>query len=401
MPQFEYQVRTGTGKQIKGKLTAQDKSIAMEELRKRGLTVFSLIERKSSILSKDIYIGNPVKMIHFIIYCRQFATLIRAGVTLVDATRILAEQTESKPLMKALQGVYSSLLKGIAFSQAVQEHSKIFPALFVSMIRAGEESGDLEGTLERLAIFFEKQHNTREKVKSALMYPLTVGLLAIAAVVYLLWAIVPQFVTMFESMDAELPAITKLVLSLSKSIQGQWYFWVLGVIALLLSYQLYKRTDKGAYALDYLKLKMPVFGKLNQKSSIAQFARTFSSLYASSVPVLQSLAIVEDVAGNKVVGNTIRKAADSLRQGKPLSDPLKRAWVFPPLVTQMIAIGEETGSLDQMLAKVADFYEMDVENTVDRLKSLLEPLLIVFLAGVVGIIVAAIMLPMFSLYGNL
>ncbi|HEY2492039.1 MAG TPA: type II secretion system F family protein [Paenibacillus sp.] len=401
MPQFEYQVRTSAGKQLKGKLTAQDKSTAMEELRKRGLTVFSLIERKSTVFSKDIYIGNPVKMIHFIIYCRQFATLIRAGVTLVDATRILAEQTESKPLKKALHGVYSSLLRGIAFSQAVQDHNKIFPPLFISMIRAGEESGDLEGTLERLATFFEKRHNTREKVKSALMYPVTVGLLAIAAVVYLLWAIVPQFVQMFESMDAELPAITKLVLSLSKSIQGQWYIWLLAVIVLLLSYQIYKRTDKGAYAIDYSKLKMPVFGKLNQKSSIAQFARTFSSLYASSVPVLQSLAIVEDVAGNKVVGDAIHKAADSLRQGKPLSEPLKQAWVFPPLVTQMIAIGEETGSLDQMLAKVADFYEMDVENTVDRLKSLLEPLLIVFLAGVVGIIVAAIMLPMFSLYGNL
>jgi type IV pilus assembly protein PilC len=147
---------------------------------------------------------------------------------------------------------------------------------------------------------------------------------------------------------------------LSKSIQGQWYIWLLAVIVLLLSYQIYKRTDKGAYAIDYSKLKMPVFGKLNQKSSIAQFARTFSSLYASSVPVLQSLAIVEDVAGNKVVGDAIHKAADSLRQGKPLSEPLKQAWVFPPLVTQMIAIGEETGSLDQMLAKVADFYEMDV-----------------------------------------
>jgi type IV pilus assembly protein PilC len=401
MPQFEYQVRTSAGKQIKGKLTAHNKSTAMEELRKRGLIVLSLIERKNSILSKDIYIGNPVKMAHFIIYCRQFATLIRAGVSIVDATRILSAQTESKPLMKALQDVYSSLLKGISLSQAVADHTKIFPPLFVSMIRAGEESGDLEGTLERLATFFEKQHNTREKVKSALMYPFTVGILAISAVVYLLWAIVPQFVQMFESMDAELPGITKMVIFFSKSIQGQWYFWLLAIIVLVVSYQMYKRTEKGPYVIDHIKLKMPVFGKLNQKSSIAQFARTFSSLYASSVPIMQALSIVEDVAGNKVVGSAIRKAADSLRQGKSLSEPLMKAWVFPPLVTQMIAIGEETGALDEMLSKVADFYEMDVENTVDRLKSLLEPLLIVFLAGVVGIIVAAIMLPMFSLYGNM
>ncbi|ETT80069.1 type II secretion system protein [Paenibacillus sp. FSL R7-277] len=401
MPQFEYQVKTHAGKQLKGKLTATDKSIAMEELRKRGLTVFSLVECKTTILSMEIYIGNPVKTIHFIIYCRQFATLMRAGVSIVDATRILAEQTESKPLRKALTDVNSGLLRGTAFSQAIQDHKKIFPPLFVSMIRAGEETGDLEGTLERLAVYFEKQHTTTEKIKSALTYPITVGIMAIAAVVYLLWAIVPQFVSMFESMNAELPAITKMVLALSTSIQGQWYIWLLAIVLLITVYQVVKQTERGAYALDYAKLKIPVFGKLNQKGSIAQFTRTFSSLYASSVPILQSLSIVEEVAGNKVIGGYIRKASDSLRQGKPLSDPLKKAWVFPPLVTQMIAIGEETGALDQMLAKVADFYEMDVENTVDRLKSLLEPLLIAFLAGVVGIIVASIMLPMFSIYSNI
>jgi type IV pilus assembly protein PilC len=401
MALFEYQVKTTSGRQIKGKLTASDKPAAMEELRKRGLTVFSLVERKTSILQMELHIGNPVKTIHFIIYCRQFATLIRAGVSIVDATRILAEQTESKPLRKALQDVGSSLMRGISFSQAVQDHKKIFPQLFVSMIRAGEESGNMEGTLERLAMFFEKQHTTTEKIKSALTYPITVGVMAIGAVIYLLWAIVPQFVTMFESMDAELPAITKMVLALSKSIQGQWYFWILGVLLVVAAYQVAKRTEKGAYAIDYAKLKVPVFGKLNQKGSIAQFTRTFASLYASSVPILQSLAIVEEVAGNKVIGKYIRSAGDSLRQGKPLSEPLKKAWVFPQLVTQMIAIGEETGALDTMLSKVADFYEMDVENTVDRLKSLLEPLLIAFLAGVVGLIVASIMLPMFSLYGNM
>lgn len=401
MQQFEYQVKTSGGKQLRGKLSAVDKASAMEELRKRGLTVFSLVETKQTILSMDIYIGNPVKPIHFIIYCRQFATLIRAGVSIVDATRILAEQTDSKPLRKALIDVNSSLLRGISFSQSVQDHKKIFPSLFVSMIRAGEESGDLEGTLDRLALYYEKQHSTTEKIKSALTYPVTVGVMAVAAVVYLLWAIVPQFVSMFESMNAELPAITKIVLALSESIQGQWYIWMLAVLVIIVAYQVFKRTERGAYWLDYAKLKLPVFGKLNQKGSIAQFTRTFASLYASSVPVLQSLSIVEEVAGNKVIGQYIRSAGDSLRQGKPLSEPLKKAWVFPPLVTQMIAIGEETGALDQMLSKVADFYEMDVENTVDRLKSLLEPLLIAFLAGVVGVIVAAIMLPMFSMYGNM
>lgn len=400
MAQFEYQVRTGSGKRLKGKMNASDKAAAMEELRKRGLKVFSLVEKNNTVLSKEIYIGNPVKSIHFIIYCRQFATLMRAGITIVDATTILAGQTESKALKSALIQVSSSLLKGIPFSQAVQEHRKIFPSLFVSMVRAGEETGDLEGTLDRLAMFFEKQHSTREKVKSALTYPATVAVLAIVSTVYLLWAIVPQFITMFDSFDAELPAITIAVLALSNSIQHYWYFWGLAILILIAAFFVAKRTEQGAYWIDYMKLKVPVFGKLNQKSSIAQFTRTFSSLYASAVPVLQSLTIVEDVAGNRVIGQVIRSAGDALRQGRSLSGPLEKSWVFPPLVTQMIAIGEETGALGDMLAKVADFYEMDVDNTVDRLKSLLEPILITFLAAVVGVIMAAIMLPMFSLYGS-
>ncbi|TKJ93576.1 type II secretion system F family protein [Paenibacillus sp. PK4536] len=401
MAQFEYQVRTNSGKQLKGTLNATDKTAAMEELRKRGLTVFSLNERRMTLFSKEIYIGSPVKTIHFIIFCRQFSTLIRAGVTILDATRILADQTESKVLRKTLQDVYASLMRGIALSQSMQEHRKVFPPLFISMLRAGEESGDLEGTLDRLAVYFEKRHGTREKIKSALTYPVTVGLLAVAVTVYLLAAIIPQFVNMFASMNAKLPAITVIVLSLSNSLQKQWYIWVLVLLLLIISYIILQRSERGAYWIDYAKLKVPIFGKLNQKGSIAQFARTFSSLYASSVPILQALTIVEEVAGNKVIEGYLRQAGESLRKGNPLSEPLKKAWVFPPMVTQMIAIGEETGALDQMLSKVADFYEMDVDNTVDRLKSLLEPLLITFLSAIVGIIVAAIMLPMFSLYNNL
>jgi type IV pilus assembly protein PilC len=401
MPEFQYHVKSTSGRQLKGKLSASNKSSAMDELRKRNLIVLSLNEHKKTVLSMEIYIGNPVKNDHFIIYCRQFATLMRAGVTIVESTAILAEQTESKPLKKALQDVHTGLMNGVSFSQTVMEHKRIFPPMFTNMIRAGEETGDLEGTLDRLALFFEKQHITREKIKSALTYPTVVGFLAISAVIYLLKAVVPQFVSMFESMNAELPFITRMVLAMSNSVQNQWYIWLLCIIAIIVAYKLVNRSERGSYWIDYGKLKVPIFGKLKQKGAIAQMTRTLSSLYASSVPVLQSLAIVEELVGNKVIGGFIRNSANSLREGNPLSEPLKTAWVFPPLVTQMIAIGEETGSLDQMLEKIADFYEMDIENTVDRLKSLLEPLLIVFLAGIVGVIVAAIMLPMFTLYGNM
>jgi type IV pilus assembly protein PilC len=400
MPQYSYHVKSIGGKQLKGKLSSMDRTSAVEELRKRGLTVLSVEEIRKSALTTEIYIGNPVKSIDFIIYCRQFSTLINAGVTMVEATTILSQQTESKPLKKALVEVSSALLRGVSFSQAVMEHKKIFPPLFVSMIRAGEETGDIVGTLDRLALFFEKAHTTKEKIKSAMTYPSVVGIMAIGAVIYLLQGVVPQFVTMFASFDTELPAITKLVLSLSKSMSNQWYIWILSVMLFIIAFLLYRRTEKGRYAIDYAKLKMPVFGKLAQKGAIAQMSRTLSSLFASSVPVLQSLTIVEEVVGNKVIGQYIRKSGESLRQGNSLSEPFKKAWVFPPLVTQMIAVGEETGSLDQMLSKIADFYEMDVDNTVDRLKSLIEPLMIVFLAGIVGFIVMAIILPMFTLYSN-
>ncbi|MCY9657376.1 type II secretion system F family protein [Paenibacillus chondroitinus] len=400
MSEFLYEVRGSSGKQVKGKISASDKSTAVEELRKKGYIVLSVKEEQFKALKTEIYIGNPVKTIHFIVYCRQFATLIRAGVNIVEATSILASQTESKPLRKALLQVASNISKGVSFSSSISEHKKIFPPMFVNMVRAGEETGDLEGTLERLAKFFEKEHVTREKIKSAMTYPLVVGLLAVAACVYLLKTVVPQFVKIFESMNAELPLVTRVVLSLSNSIEKQWYIWICGLLTLLVLYQIIKRFETGAYYIDYLKLKVPIFGKLKQKGSVAQMTRTLSSLYSSSVPILQSLAIVEEIVGNKVIGRFIRNSSDSLRQGNPLSEPLKQAWVFPPLVTQMIAIGEETGALDQMLEKIADFYEMDVENTVDRLKSLLEPLLLVFLAGMVGTIVSAIMIPMFTMYSN-
>jgi type IV pilus assembly protein PilC len=269
------------------------------------------------------------------------------------------------------------------------------------MVRAGEETGNMEDTLDRLALFFEKEHYTREKVKSAMTYPVVVGIIALVVVAYLMKFVVPRFETMFTQMGAELPVLTKIILSLSRSVENQWYIWLLVIVLIVAAYQLFKRTDKGAYAIDLMKLKIPVFGPLNQKGAIARMTRTLASLYASAVPVLQSLSIAEKVVGNLVISKYLRDSQDSLRRGRSLSEPLRKAWVFPPLVSQMIAIGEETGSLDEMLGKIADFYEKDVENMVDKLKALLEPLLIVFLAGVVGVIVAAIMLPMMQIYNNI
>lgn len=400
MAHYAFLVKDQKGKARRGLIESSDKKAALEELKRRGVVVLSLEEKRSYAFNTEIYFGNPVKYADFVIYCRQFATLIRAGVTIAESNRILSEQTESKALKKALVDVTAKLRKGIPFSEAAAGHRNIFPAYFINMVRAGEETGRMDETLDRIALFFEKQHDTREKVKSAMTYPVAVGLIALLVVGFLLKFVVPRFVGMFEQMNAQLPLITRIVLGVSASVERQWYFWLAGIFLLVLIFILVRRSERGSYWLDVVKLKMPVFGRLARKDAIAQLTRTLASLYASSVPVLQSLTIVENVVNNKVVGEALRAAKDSLSQGRPLSEPLKRSWVFPPLVTQMIAVGEETGSLDQMLEKVADFYEKDVEHTVDRLKSLLEPLLIVFLAGIVGVIVAAILLPMFTLYQN-
>ncbi|WP_232729815.1 type II secretion system F family protein [Paenibacillus phocaensis] len=389
------------GKQRKGALQAPDRSAALAELKRQQIVATGLREKRETIWNKEFYLGSPVKNEQFVVFCRQFATMIQAGISIVEATAILAEQSESKPLKKTLAEVTAELRKGHTFSGAIAAYPRIFPAIFVHMIRAGEEAGSMEETLERLAVYFEKAHVTREKVKSAMTYPLIVSVMAVFVIIFLLKFMIPRFQVMFTQLGGDLPAITKFTLSLSRSLEQHWIIWLLIATAAFAAVYLLLRWERGAYAWDYFKLKAPVFGILNRKSAIAQLTRTLSSLFASAVPVLQALAIVEKAVGNRVIGATLRECQTSLRQGRPLSEPLRQSWVFPPLVTQMIRVGEETGSIDAMLAKVADFYERDVENTVDKLKQLIEPVLILLLAGVVGFIIASVMIPMLSLYRNI
>lgn len=401
MPQYAYRGKDiVSGRSCRGVIQAIDRSSALTELKQQYI-VTDIQEQRETVWNKEFYIGSPVKNEQFVVFCRQFATMIRAGISIVDATSVLAAQCESKPLAKTLHEVNAELRKGNTFSGAISAHPRIFPAIFVHMIRAGEESGSMEDTLERLAVYFERAHFTREKVKSAMTYPAIVSIMAVFVVIFLLKFIIPRFQTMFTQLGGDLPAITRFTLLLSRSIEEHWYIWLMVMVWIVAVIYLLLRWERGAYAWDYIKLKVPVFGLLNRKSAIAQMTRTLSSLYASAVPVLQSLAIVEKVVGNKVIGATIHECQISLRQGRPLSEPLKQSWIFPPLVTQLILVGEETGSIDTMLGKVADFYESDVENSVDKLKQLIEPIMIVLLAGVVGFIMASIMIPMLSLYGNI
>ena len=397
MPRYKYSGRDRSGKKS-GIVTASSKREAVMQLKDKGIRVMECNEIPETLFTKEITIGNPVKLQDFVIYLRQFSTLLKAGVSVVDSTAILGQQTESKALRKALLVVEQDLREGNPLSDAAAKHKKIFTPMFVNMIKAGEAGGNMDDTLERLAVHFEKQHFTKQKIVSALAYPIAVAIIAVAVVIFLLVSVVPTFVEMFQDFGGELPAITQFVLNSSKFMQKYWWLVILLFILVFIGIVLIRNNKKSKYYLDYALLRMPIFGKMLQKAALARMTRTLSSLFASSVPILQAMSIVENIVENEVVAKVVNKSRDALEQGRSLTEPMRKHWVFPPLVSHMIAIGEETGSLDTMLAKVADFYEKEVESATDRLKSLIEPIMIVFLAGIVGTIVTSIMVPMFEIF---
>jgi type IV pilus assembly protein PilC len=399
MARFKYSGRDRKGKR-EGTITAPSKREAMLKLKEEGIRIIEFTEIPETFMTKDLSIGNPVKLTHFVIYLRQFATLLKAGVTVVETTSILAFQTESKALKKALFEVEQELREGNQLSKAVSKHKKIFSPMFINMVRAGEASGNMEETLERLADHFEKQHYTRQKITSALSYPLVIAIIAIGVVIFLLVGVVPTFVSMFADLGGQLPAITRFVLGASGFMQRFWLFIVLVMAAFVIFLTYLKKNRKTKYYLDYFVLRMPIFGNLVQKAVLARMMRTLSSLFSSSVPILEAMTIVEKVVENEVVAKVIKDSRNSLEKGLSMTAPMKEHWVFPPLVTQMITIGEETGALDAMLSKIAEFYEKEVETGTDRLKSLIEPLMIVILASVVGTIVTSIMVPMFDIFNQ-
>ncbi|ELK45693.1 type II secretion system F family protein [Halobacillus sp. ACCC02827] len=400
MPYYSYEGRTIAGK-IRGKIRAETKNEAVSRLKTDGVVIKD-IKASTNPLLYDIHIGRAVKQKDFVIFLRQFATLIKAGISLLESTRILAQQTNSRKLGEALRDVSGHLESGRAFSEASALHPKVFPNLFVQLIRAGEAGGNLEEILERLAVYYEKQFDTRQKIISALLYPSIVGGVSFLIILFLLTFVVPRFADMFLSIGGDLPAMTKFTLQASGMVERFWYILILvPALAVVLYQALIRRSPKVSYTLDAWKLRVPVFGPLLKKAALVRMTSTLSSLMNSSVPILKSLEITRKVVENKVIEKAIEDSFQSLEQGETLSRPLKESPVFPPLVAQMIAIGEETGSLDYMLAKVAEFYDSELEYATERLKTLIEPVMILFLSIVVGSIVASIAIPMFSAFENI
>jgi type IV pilus assembly protein PilC len=400
---FKYVAVDDNGRTSKGTVEAPSFQSAMEELKARGLWIMELLDLSQSLLHREIQLGGGprIKTQHFTVFCRQLSSLYKAGINMVEAVRTLAEQTESKPFGSILTEIADEMQRGSQFSAAASRYPTVFSTVFINMVRAGEVSGNLDDMLHRLAVFYEKEYYTKEKVKSAMVYPIIMAFFTVIVVTILMVSVVPRLVSNFQAMGLELPLPTRIVIGVSGWMKGYWYLLIIMAFIPPVILTLLRRSEKGLYGLHYVMLKLPVFGKLLHKQALSRFSRTFCSLFAAAVPMLQMLSIVSTVVGNEVLAKLIRESRDSVRGGNSIADPFRNTWLFPPMVVQMLAVGERTGSLDSMLEKVADFYEADVDQMADRLKAMLEPLMIVILAVIVGTIVLAVMLPSFKLISNL
>ncbi len=399
MPQsFTYTVRDKNGREITGALEADNADVLAGKLRQMGYFVVSIDEVRVSLGKKEIHIfGVKVSTHDVTIFTRQFATMINAGLPLIKCLSILAQQTESKSLSDIISDCQKEVEAGRSLSEALSKHPEAFNSLYVSMVKAGELGGMLDDVLLRVANQLEREAEIRAKVKSAMTYPIAVLGITLLLLTCMIVFVVPKFAAMFKQLGGGLPTFTQLLVNVSHFIGGWGGLVVVAmIIGSVVVFRRFKATDRGRLIIDKMKLKLPVVGVLFHKTAMSKFSRTLGTLLSSGVPILGALEITGETTGNAVVTRALDDVRASVKEGETIARPLEAANVFPPMVTQMIAIGEETGALDVMLSKVSDFYDSEVNSAVDSLTSMLEPLLILFLGGSVGLIVIALYLPIFK-----
>jgi type IV pilus assembly protein PilC len=394
MAVFVYQGRSASGNQ-NGEIEAPDRSAAVGELRRRSILVTKIAEKSAPKISFKF--GGKVKDKEMAIFTRQFSTMIDAGLPLVQCLNILAEQSESKTLRSVTGQVARHVEAGSTLADALRRHPRTFDDLFTNLVEVGEAGGILDVVLQRLAAYIEKAAALKRKVKAAMVYPCAIIGVAMLVVIFMLTFVIPTFAQMFKDLGADLPLPTKIVMLLSDFVRSYILLIIAGMIGAVMALRSYYRTEGGRATIDALMLKLPVFGTLVRKVAVARFTRTLGTLVQSGVPILDGLRITARTAGNKVVEKAVLQCRAAVTEGKTLADPLRTSGVFPPMVTQMISVGEQTGALDAMLSKIADFYDDEVDTAVSTLTSLLEPIMIVFLGVVVGGLVVAMYLPIFKL----
>jgi type IV pilus assembly protein PilC len=395
---FAYKAVDGMGTPMKGEVIGVDERTVRSELKGRGLTVMDL-KQKKSMLQGDLKLIKRVKPAELTVMTRQLSTMIASGMTLLRAFYVMEEQVENEKLRDTLTAVREDIEAGSNFSDALAKHPKVFNPLYVAMIRAGEAGGVLEQSLERTADQLEKDDSLRRQVKGAMAYPAVVLTFAGMVLIALIAFIVPVFVGVFKDFGGELPFITKVTVAMSHAVTGQWYLLIGGSVGIVVGFKKWKTSTWGRPQWDRLRLRIPAkIGETAQKIALARWSRTFSALYSAGVPIMQAIEVTGQTAGNAVLEDAMKDVIESVKSGGSIAAPLKLSPIFPSMVAQMIAVGEETGNLDTMLSKVADFYEDEVAAAIKALTSILEPVMIVLVGAIVGFIVIAMYMPMFKIY---
>jgi type IV pilus assembly protein PilC len=400
MPNFAYKAKTSAGLVMQGLIDAEEQKAAVDKLRAQKMVVLEISEKTESILDKLKALTKSkgkVTSKDLVLFSRQLSTLVSAGVPIVQSLGILEAQAENPAFKEVLGAVKSDIEAGLSISDALKKHPDAFPELYTSMVRAGELGGILDTILERLTVYLESSEALKAKVKSAMMYPAIVLSICALVTVFLLVFVIPTFKHIFESFGAELPMPTQVLINISDAMRTHWYILVFIPPAFYKAFERFYKTPKGHKLVDGKILEAPIFGVILKKVAVARFTRTLGTLIKSGVPIMQALETVAATAGNVVIAEAVLATRESIREGGHLSDPLKKSGVFPNMVTSMISVGEETGALDVMLSKIADFYDQEVDTAVKGLTSLIEPIVICVMGIVIGSIVIAMFMPMFEL----
>jgi type IV pilus assembly protein PilC len=402
MPLFAYNAIDLSGRTVKGTIEAENEQLVMVKLHEQKLHIVGVSRGRGSG-GRTPKLGGPkkVKLHSLVVFSRQFATMIDAGIGIVRCLDILEGQTKDPALKPVLTAAKKDVKGGLSLTDAFAKHPTVFSRLYVNMVRAAETGGILDQILDRLSGFLETEQEVRGKIKSAMIYPVMVLIFSFFMLTALFMFVLPKFKEIFASMNVEMPLATRLLFDGSAILRGHWYIPFTLIVGGAIFYKTYSKTPRGRYQIDLLKLKTPVIGDIVQKMAVSRFSRTFSTLISAGVPMMRSLEIVGETSGNTVISQAVDSARTSIREGQKISHPLAQSGLFPAMVTHMIDVGEETGRLSEMLSKVSDFYDKEVENAVKALTSLIEPALIVVLGGIVGFIAISIMAPIFKLVSSI
>ncbi len=401
MPGFSYVAVDKRGKEKRGSLEAETRERALEQLKAEGLIPVSVREQGALNKEIDFSIGKKVKPRDLSVFCRQFVSITQAGVPMKEALQMLSEQTENKWLKRAISEVLLNVEKGNTLADSMRSQPDIFPPMLVNMVEAGEQSGSLEMAFSRMAVHFEKEAKLKATIKKATIYPIILVIAAIGVIAVMLLFVIPIFIDMFADLDIEMPAITMFVMNSSKWMTSHWYVVLAIIVGVVAAYKLIYKTTQGRLTIDRIKMKMPLFGKLTVKTACSQFARTMSTLLMSGISTIDALETTSKIVNNIHYTNAMLKAREEVMKGVPLSEPLEASGIFPPMVYHMTGIGEETGNVEEMLEKMADYYDEEVEMTTQSVLAAMEPIIILFMALIIGTLVIAVISPIASMYSGL